>query len=597
MYLIPAYSMLASTVTTLMLSIMFLILSHESEKNYMRFWGISWLIYSFMFLLDFLNVQINVEQTYYILLRQALALSGSYPFLIGTFHFFQRKPLPILSRITFLSFLLILASAVSPIAYTLFIIPNILYYSGLLIFSGCMFISYTWTQKLREKLLASFFIIGWGMSINHFGFSLEHLWLAIAAYFLGIFTVNVLILTLIIIYFKKLRFVDTRQSLRFRLLVENSSDSMFLYDYKSREFEYASPAIVNLIGVTDKQLYHMPERFFDYVNTPEKYKDIVRIFSHPICRPGMGILCLYQKGNIVKWSEIHYLPIRDHTGTTTAIEGILRDITEQKQMEEELRDAEQAKKEFLENISHEIKTPVTLIRGYTESLLDKVVPAESTDTYLKMINSKANMLTTLVDDLAQVSHFTSQSLEYRFYEHSAQEVFSELLNQSEFHVRQSGHIPVISSDIASDTILIADPYRIQQVVSNLINNAIRHTPLGQEISISCVTRFQEALMQSVPPDDDHNIPEGELLFTVSDTGDGIPDNDLPHIFERNFSGGRRIDPQAEALPGGGCSSASHQSGLGLYISQQIVKQHSGTMLAQNNAWGGAEISFTLPCYT
>lgn len=104
-------------------------------------------------------------------------------------------------------------------------------------------------------------------------------------------------------------------------------------------------------------------------------------------------------------------------------------------------------------------------------------------------------------------------------------------------------------------------------------------------------------MQSVPPNDDHNIPEGELLFTVSDTGDGIPDNDLPHIFERNFSGGRRIDPQAEALPGGGCSSASHQSGLGLYISQQIVKQHSGTMLAQNNAWGGAEISFTLPCYT
>lgn len=100
-----------------------------------------------------------------------------------------------------------------------------------------------------------------------------------------------------------------------------------------------------------------------------------------------------------RWSQIHYIPIRDNTGTVSAVEGILRDITEQKRAEESLKEAEEAKKEFLENISHEIKTPITLIQGYTESLLDKVVPPESTDTYLKMINSKANVLTTLLSDL------------------------------------------------------------------------------------------------------------------------------------------------------------------------------------------------------
>lgn len=272
-------------------------------------------------------------------------------------------------------------------------------------------------------------------------------------------------------------------------------------------------------------------------------------------------------------------------------------------MEEDLKAAEQAKKEFLENISHEIKTPVTLIQGYTESLLNKIVPVESTDTYLKMIGSKAMMLTTLVDDLAQVSHFASQSMEYQFYEHHAREVFTELLNQCDFHISQSGHKPVITSSLAAGAIIIVDQYRIQQVVSNLINNSIRHTPVGNDIYVSCRTWANEDVLDSIPEDDDHNIPEGELVFTVSDTGNGIPEQDLPHIFERNFSGGRRIDPNAEAqsaqMAGAPHTSQSPRkhSGLGLYISMQIVKQHSGSMQAKNNAHGGAEITFSIPYYS
>lgn len=597
MYLVPGYSMLASTATTLMLSIIFLILSRQSRKNYMRLWGISWLIYSFMFLLDFLNMQVSLYPVSYTTLRQTTALAGSYVFLLGTHRFFQKKPFRLLLWTTLLSFCFIFLYPLTDSIYSLTIIPNIIYCSGLLIYSGCMFISYSWTQNLPEKLVASFFIILWGIFSNHFGFSLQHTGLAVATYFIGLFTVNILILTLIIIYFKKLRFLDTRQSARFRLLVENSSDSMFLYDYRAKQFEYISPAIVELIGITDSQLYRMPERFFDRVNTLEKHKTIVNIFSRPVFRPGYGVLCLYESGIIVKWSEIHYLPIRDHTGTVTAVEGILRDITDRKNMEEELKAAEKAKKEFLENISHEIKTPVTLIQGYTESLLDKIVPVESSDTYLKMIHSKAMMLTTLVDDLTQVSQFTSQSLEYRFYEQSAWEMFSELLRQCKFHVTQAGRRAIVTSSIAEEAVLIADPYRIQQVVSNLINNSIRHTPPGQVIYISCRTLLDETLHSSIPCRDDHNIPEGELLFTVSDTGEGIPPADIPHIFERNFSGGRRINPES---PKQGSfqenKSTSSQSGLGLYISMQIIKQHSGNMMAENNSYGGAELSFTLPCY-
>lgn len=115
MNLIPGYSMLASTATTLMLSIIFLILSHQSRKNSMRLWGISWLVYSAMFLLDFLNLQDPFSPAYYIMLRQGTALAGSYLFLLGTHYFFQRKPMRFIKYTTAFSLLLVALYPVMPL--------------------------------------------------------------------------------------------------------------------------------------------------------------------------------------------------------------------------------------------------------------------------------------------------------------------------------------------------------------------------------------------------------------------------------------------------------------------------------------------------
>ena len=587
MHFVPGYSMMAATATTFMLSMIFLLLSGQSKKQYMRFWGIAWLVYSAMFLLDFCHLNWNFVYLGYVMLRQMLALLGSYTFLLGTHHFFQIKCPAVLGFAAIISTISMVLYPASYPVYTLMIIPNIIFSSGLLIYSGCMFIAISWTQKLPEKLIASFLIILWSIFINHFAFSLKNQQLEIVSYYISIFTVNVLILTLIIIYFKKLRFIDTKQHNRFRLLVENSSDSMFLYDYKRQQFEYISPGISSLIGISEEKLYEMPERFFDYVNTPKRYSSVLSIFSRPVKRPDGGILMLYKNGIVERWSEIHYVPIRDNTGTVSAVEGILRDITEQKRAEESLKEAEEAKKEFLENISHEIKTPITLIQGYTESLLDKVVPPESTDTYLKMINSKANVLTTLLSDLAQLSDMSSQTMEYKFYEHNASDIMQELIQQGEFHITASGHTVSAKVNIVPYAVVIIDPQRIQQVISNLISNAIRHTPPGREISLSCVSYPHEEMMHAPASDDDYSIPDGEILVTVSDQGDGIPEKDIPHIFERNFSGGRRIQTNP---------SGKGNSGLGLYISSQIISQHSGRISAKNNPDGGAALSFSLPYY-
>lgn len=584
MHLIPSYSMLASTATTLMLSMIFLLLARQGNKNYMKLWGTSWLICSAIFILDFINLGItSISESLYITIRQLFMLYDAYIFLLGTYDFFLKRIPGYFKWITFFLTVSILLYPTIPAVYHIMLIPNIIYCSGMLIICGCMFISMSWTQKLPEKMLASFLIIIWSIFINHFGFTFKDASLANLTYFIGIFSVNLLMLTLIIIYFKKLRFIDKKNSSRFRLLVENSSDAMFLYDYNTQNFEYITPTIFYFINLYDKQLYDMPERFFDYVNVSENDKNLLNIFSSPIKKPGSGTLMLYEEGAVKKWSEIHYIPIRDNTGTVTAVEGILRDITKRKQMEIELKDVENAKKEFLENISHEIKTPVTLIKGYTESMLDKLIPKESTDMYLKMINSKAMMLTTLMDDLTQISEFTSQDMQFKFYEHSASDMFQELVNQCRFHIISNGNLAEVNMNVSPDAVIIADEYRIQQVVSNLINNAIRHTPSGNKISVSCVSYFHEALLANTD-ENDYDIPKGDIVFSVKDTGDGIPEQDLPHIFERSFSGGNRV------------KNDSSKTGLGLYISNQIVTQHSGRMTARNSPNGGAEISFTLPYY-
>jgi len=288
-----------------------------------------------------------------------------------------------------------------------------------------------------------------------------------------------------------------------------------------------------------------------------------------------------------RWSEMHYLPIMDALGNPIAVEGILRDITERKKIEESLKASETARRELIDSISHELRTPITLIQGYVESMLNDVIPSSSVPFYLKMIQSKTQMLNMLLDDLIQVSHFTSQTFDYKFYEHDAYKFFSNIIAQAEFQVKRSGKNFVSENTIENNLIVILDPFRIEQVVANLINNSIRHTPPGGTITVQCMSRQEESLIKESSLEDPcRTIPDGEIIFTVTDTGEGIHPDDLPHLFEKGFQGNNRS----------GNLKRSRNAGLGLFISLQIIKQHSGSIWAKNNPSGGAILSFSIPYY-
>jgi PAS domain S-box-containing protein len=579
--------MMSAISTTLVFGLIFLFLARQNSRLYMTLWGLCWIVYSIMFLLDFINLSDIYTSNHYIAERHVLTLIAAFLFLAGTHRFFQLLLPGYLYYIAFACLFIIGIAAFSEDLYNLIVIPSIMFSTVLLIWAGCMFISYSWTQNIPEKLVASFLIILWAIFSNHFVFSFYHITIATFNYFIGLFMVNLLILFLMIIHFKKTRFLLMKSEQRYRLLVENSSDSMFLYDYKKGSFQYISPSVQPLLGISAEELYVSPQRFFENIEISNENKELLSLFQRPIHIASKAILCMQKNNQPFRWSEMHYLPIMDALGNPIAVEGILRDITERKKIEESLKASETARRELIDSISHELRTPITLIQGYVESMLNDVIPSSSVPFYLKMIQSKTQMLNMLLDDLIQVSHFTSQTFDYKFYEHDAYKFFSNIIAQAEFQVKRSGKNFVSENTIENNLIVILDPFRIEQVVANLINNSIRHTPPGGTITVQCMSRQEESLIKESSLEDPcRTIPDGEIIFTVTDTGEGIHPDDLPHLFEKGFQGNNRS----------GNLKRSRNAGLGLFISLQIIKQHSGSIWAKNNPSGGAILSFSIPYY-
>ncbi|MGI6733860.1 MAG: PAS domain-containing sensor histidine kinase [Anaerovoracaceae bacterium] len=585
MSMLYGFSMTSAISTTLVFGLIFLFLAKQNSRLYMILWGVCWIVYSVMFSLDFIYLSDFYNSVHYIAERQALSIIAALLFLAGTHRFFRLQLARDLYSVTLLCLFIILIATFSEELYDLIIIPAIMFSTGLLVWAGWIFISYSWTQNIPEKLIASFLIILWAIFSNHFAFSLYDIAIATFNYFIGLFMVNLLILFLLIIHFKKTRFLLMKSEQRYRLLVENSSDSMFLYDYKKEKFQYISPSVQPLLGISAAELYVSPQRFFEKIDMSNQNQELLNLFQRPIRSPSKALLCLKKDDQPYRWSEMHYLPIMDALGSTIAVEGILRDITERKQIEESLKASESARRELIDSISHELRTPITLIQGYVESMLDDVVPPSSVPLYLKMIHSKTQLLNMLLDDLIQISHFTSQTFDYKFYEHDACKFFSNIIAQAEFQVKRSGKNFVSENTIENNLIVILDPFRIEQVVANLINNSIRHTPAGGTITVQCMNRWEEGIKKGSSLEDSTlTIPEGEIIFTVTDTGEGIHPDDLPHLFERGFQGRNSS------------GNSKRNAGLGLFISMQIIKQHSGRIWAKNNSEGGAILSFSIPYY-
>lgn len=231
-------------------------------------------------------------------------------------------------------------------------------------------------------------------------------------------------------------------------------------------------------------------------------------------------------------------------------------------------EALRAKRELVANVSHELRTPLSLIRGHVESLLMQTDAQGLRDLeYLSVINREAEHLSRLIDDLFELSTAEARALPLKLESISLAELVEEVAGSIGPIARRERLVTIVTSAVPGLAPVLADRQRVSQVLGNLLRNALRHTPEGGLIAMRVELQGDRAAV------------------TVEDTGEGIPPDRLPHIFERFY----RTDEARDRDSGG--------AGLGLAIVRELVEAMGGDVSAESTLGVGSRFTFRLPLVT
>ena len=324
------------------------------------------------------------------------------------------------------------------------------------------------------------------------------------------------------------------------------TDGVIAFNLKG-EIIHTNPASMRLLGVEEKidNFQEYCTRFgFKY-----RLEDVLYLQSQNASEMRIDI-----DGKAIK---VYFAVFTDEAKRPEGVIAVLQDITEQQHLEN-------MRKEFVANVSHELRTPLTSIKSYSETLLDGALEdKEIAEKFLGVINAEADRMTTLVKDLLQLSRLDNQQLKWNFEEVSLVDMVKNIVERMEMEAaarRQKlecfvlGDIPYIEADYG----------RLEQVVFNLLGNAIKYTPDEGIVTVYIGKIYND------------------VYFKITDNGIGIPESDLPRIFERFY----RVDKARSREMGG--------TGLGLAIAKEIVEAHAGVITITSQSGIGTEVTVRLP---
>jgi signal transduction histidine kinase len=223
-----------------------------------------------------------------------------------------------------------------------------------------------------------------------------------------------------------------------------------------------------------------------------------------------------------------------------------------------------AQRDFVANVSHELKTPLTSIQGFAQAILDGTAQDEEAQQHAaQVVYDEAQRLHRLVEDLLELARMDAGQIDFHQDRVEINALLSAVVERLSVKAAEAG-VDVINK-VGQLPILIGDGDRLAQVFMNLIDNAIKHTPEGGQVSLW------------------GEYAEGWISIHVEDTGPGIPEEELSRIFERFY----QLD---KARPGG----MDRGVGLGLAITREIVRSHQGRLVAQSEPGRGSRFTVQLP---
>lgn len=255
-----------------------------------------------------------------------------------------------------------------------------------------------------------------------------------------------------------------------------------------------------------------------------------------------------------RFFNVHLVPIKEKGDFSLLL--FLQDITEEKRVET-------IKKDFVANVSHELRTPLASIKGYSETLIDGGMDDKETlKEFLKIIDRHATRMSRLIDDLLTLSRLESHQMTIVSAPVDLKDLILSITTGFEKQARDKGIR--LNSEIPDNLPrVLGDRDRLEQVVVNLLDNAIKYTPSGGSVAVTACKS------------------DGAVVVDIKDTGIGIPAGDIPRIFERFY----RVDKARSRELGG--------TGLGLAIVKHIIQVHNGRLHVESIPGRGSTFSFSL----
>jgi two-component system sensor histidine kinase ResE len=232
-------------------------------------------------------------------------------------------------------------------------------------------------------------------------------------------------------------------------------------------------------------------------------------------------------------------------------------------MAREVSRSHRSMRDLLANVSHELKTPLTSIQGFSQAMVEgETKTAEEFAESGLIINEEARRMRSLVEDLLYLSQMEAGHLEMQREPVDMEDLLRTCAERFRRQVQESG--AQLKLDLHSLPAVEGDEHRLEQAFSNLVDNAVRHTPSGGTITLRA------------------RAANGLVRVTVHNTGSFIPSEDLSRVFERFF----QVDRNRSRRPG--------RSGLGLSIAAEVVQAHRGTIEASSSRESGTEFTVILP---
>ncbi len=336
---------------------------------------------------------------------------------------------------------------------------------------------------------------------------------------------------------------------RLEAVLANMESGVALFD-RSGRIDLVNPSAERILGISKQDDFGRT-----YVETLKNYP-LIRIIDEVLKsgKPQSGEIALIFPSELIL--EAHAAPVFGEWQEPRGVVLVLHDISE-------IRRLERVRAEFVANVSHELKTPVTAVKGFAETLLEGALyNSRACEEFVSIIGEEAERLNRLINDLLSLSRIESRELKLQLEPLELGPEIKQIVDKIKPRF-QKKELALGVTDPGHPVVALADRDRLEQVLLNLLENSLMYTPSGGRVEVG----VQEE--------------QGVVVVSVRDTGIGIPPDDLPRIFERFY----RVDRARSRKLGG--------TGLGLAIVKHIVEAQGGRVWVESELGKGSTFYFTM----